>query len=400
MSIVARHVGRTGISPSVALFRRAQALRAEGADVLVLCAGEPDFDTPAHICAAGMRAIEDGHTRYTAVDGIAELKQAVCEKFRRDNQLAYDPAQVIIGAGGKAVLFSALFASLDPGDEVIVPAPYWTSYPDMVRLCHGRPVVVPTDPAQGYRPDPARIEAAITPRSRWLLLNSPGNPSGAVLGEGDLAALAEVLRRHRQVGVISDDIYEHIVYPPARFATLAAVAPDLADRVLTVNGVSKTYAMTGWRIGYAAGPAELIDAMRVVQSQASGNPASISQWAAQAALQNPADFLPAALARFQARRDRVVEALGRLPGLACPLPDGAFYVFADIAGCIGRVTPAGRRIDDDEAFVMALLEEQGVALVHGGAYGTSPAIRMSYAADDAMLDDACARIGEFCQSLR
>lgn len=399
MHRIADHVSRVPISPSVAMLQRAREMSAAGRDVVVLCAGEPDFDTPAPIREAAVRAIAAGHTRYTAVDGIAELKAAVCEKFRRENGLEFGPDQVCISAGGKQAIFNALFATLNPGDEVLVPAPYWVSYPDIATLCGARTVILPTTMESGFKLDPDRLGSAITEKTRWLVLNNPGNPSGAVYTADELEAIAHVLRRHEHVAVMSDDIYEHIVFAPARFDTMAAVAPDIASRVLTVNGVSKTFAMTGWRIGYAAGDAGLLRAMRAVQSQSSGNPASISQWAAVAALASPADFLPEAVLRFQARRDRLVAALNDMPGIRCATPQGAFYVYPDVGGCIGRITAGGRLIANDQDFADALLDEQGVALVHGAAYGLSPHVRVSFAAAEDALDEACRRLLAFCGSL-
>ncbi len=399
MQFASKNLGGISLSASVAIQTRALEMRAAGEEVIALSAGEPDFDTPRHICEAAARAIADGKTRYTAVDGTPELKEAVRGKFYRENRLEFRQDEISISAGGKQAIYNALAASLDPGDEVIVIAPYWVSYPDMVRLCGGRPVVVETRAVDGFLPDPERIRAAITPRTRWLILNSPGNPSGAVLPERVLVDLARVLERQPHVGVICDDIYEHLVYAPAAFLNLLNVAPELADRTLVVNGVSKTYAMTGWRIGYAAGPRELIGAMRTVQSQSSGNPCSISQWAAVAALETPALFLDAFLQAFRARREMVARALNAIPGIDCPLPDGAFYVYPAIAGLIGRETPDGVVIDDDTVFAAQLLEQQKVAVVHGGAYGLSPHFRISYAASEDELERACARIDYFCRSL-
>ncbi len=397
---IAETVSRVPISPSVAMLQRARKLVEQGRDIVSLCAGEPDFDTPADVRDAAIEAIAAGHTRYTAVDGIAELKRAVCEKFRRENDLDFTPDQVCISAGGKQAIFNALFATLDPGDEVLVPAPFWVSYPDMVRLCGATPVILPTGIDTGFKLDPEQLEAAISPRTRWLIINSPGNPSGAVYTAPELETLAAVLRRHAHVAVLSDDIYEHIVFPPARFVTLASTAPDLAGRVLTVNGVSKTFAMTGWRIGYAAGDARVIDAMRVVQSQSSGNPASISQWAALAALAIRGGYLDANVQRYRDRRDRLIDALGSMPGIRCATPEGAFYAFPHVGGCLGRVTAAGHRIENDLDFTNALLDEQGVALVQGAGYGLSPHVRISFAASDDELDEGCRRLREFCENLR
>jgi len=384
----------------MAITALAAEMKAAGRDVIGLSAGEPDFDTPAHIRAAGIRAIETGRTRYTAADGIAELKQAICAKFRRDNGLRYTPAQVSVGAGGKQVIYNALMATLNPGDEVVIAAPYWVSYPDMVRLAGGTPVIVPAGIETAFKLTPEALEAALTPRTRWVILNSPSNPTGAAYAWDEMAALTEVMMRHPQVWLLSDDIYEHITYDGFRFCTPAEVAPELASRTLTVNGVSKAYAMTGWRIGYGAGPETLIGAMRKLQSHSTSNPCTISQWAAVAALTGPQDFIAANNAVFRRRRDIVLHGLRATDAITCPTPEGAFYVYASIAGLIGRISPAGARIDDDAGFATALLQEAGVAVVPGAAFGLSPAFRVSYAASDAALKAACARIAEFCAALR
>ncbi len=396
----APRLARVKPSATVTVSARASALIEAGEDVIALSAGESDFDTPAHVRRAAIGAIERGATRYTPPDGMSALKAAVAAKFRRENAIAATPETVIVGNGGKQVIFNALLATLGPGDEVVIPAPYWVSYPDMVRLAEAEPVIVPTRPADGWKLSADALEAALGPRTRWLILNSPGNPTGAGYEAADLAALAEVLRRHPQVLVLSDDIYEHLAYPPFRFATLAAVAPDLADRVLTVNGVSKAYAMTGWRIGYATGPEWLIAAMRLIQSQSTSNPCTISQHAALAALEGPQDFLAEWRRVFMRRRDRVVAALSTIEGIDCPVPQGAFYVFPAIEGLLGRRTKGGRLIADDTAFALALLEEAGVAVVPGAAFGHAGAIRLSYAAADEALEAALARIADFCASLR
>jgi aspartate aminotransferase len=400
MPFLSDALARVKPSPTVAMTQRARDLAAAGRDVIGLAAGEPDLDTPRHVKAAAIRAIRAGRTKYTAVDGIPELKAAIAAKFARENGLAYSPAEISVGSGGKQVIWNALMATLNPGDEVIVPAPYWASYPDMVRMAGAEPVIVTAGAAQGFRLTAAQLEAAITPRTKWLILNSPANPTGAGYGESDLRALAGVLLRHPQVHVLSDDIYEHLAFPPFRFVTLAQVEPRLKDRTLTVNGVSKAYAMTGWRIGYAGGPAALIAAMAKVQSQSTTNPCSIAQWAAVAALDGPQDFLAANLELFMRRRDRVVAALNRIPGIDCPRPEGAFYAYPSIAGLIGRTSAGGRPITGDAAFAEALLEEAGVAVVPGSAFGLSPAFRVSYAAADAALAEACRRIAAFCARLR
>ncbi len=400
MSTLSSRLSRVKPSPTIAMSNRARDLAAEGRDIIMLSAGEPDFDTPAHIRQAAKDAIDAGHTRYTAVDGIPALKKAIAAKFKRENNLDYAPDQVTVGTGGKQILFNALMATLDEGAEVIIPAPYWVSYPDMVELAGGTPVILPTTLEDGFKPRPEALEAAITPATRWLILNSPGNPSGAALTREELAALAAVLLRHPQVMILADDIYEHLLFDGARFATIAEVEPRLADRTLTMNGVSKSYAMTGWRIGYGAGPRDLIKAMAVIQSQSTSNPASISQYAALAALEGPQDYIAESLAVFQRRRDLVVAGLNACPGLTCPMPEGAFYVYPSIAGLMGRTSASGRSIDSDEAFAEALLEETGVAVVFGAAFGLSPHFRISYATSDAELEDAVARIRRFCEGCR
>ena len=398
MTSISAALGRVRPSPTIAATQRAREMAAEGRDVISLAAGEPDFDTPEHIREAAARAVAEGRTRYTAPDGIAELKRAVAAKFLRDNDLRYAPEQISVGTGGKQVIWNALMATLDPGDEVVIPAPFWVSYPDMVRLAGGTPVIVPTQAADGYRMGPDALAAAITPRTRWLILNSPSNPTGAAYDEAALRALCDVLMAHRHVHVLSDDIYEHILFG-ARFATPAQVEPGLADRTLTVNGVSKAYAMTGWRIGYAGGPAPLIAAMRTVQSQTTSCPCSVAQWAAVAALEGPQEGLAERAEAFRRRRDLVVAGLDACPGLACPVPDGAFYAYPSIEGGIGATSRGGARIEDDAAFAAALLEEEGVAVVHGAAFGGPPAFRVSYAASDAVLEEALARIRRFCEGL-
>ncbi len=377
----------------------ASRLRAEGADVIALSAGEPDFDTPEHVRAAAIAAIEAGQTRYTAVDGTPALKAAIAAKFARENALEYAPDEIIVSAGGKQVLFNALMATLDPGDEVLIPAPYWVSYPEMVRFTGATPVIVPSRPEDGYRLTPQALEAAITPRSKWLILNSPANPTGAGYDEARLSALLDVVRRHEQLWIMADDIYEHITFDGFTFCTPAQVAPDLKARTLTMNGVSKAYAMTGWRIGYGAGPSELIGAMRKIQSQSTSCPSSISQEAARAALEGPQDFLDQWRESFRARRDLVLKALEGIEGISCPRPQGAFYLFPSIAGLIGKRSPAGRTIGSDSDFTEALLEEAGVALVPGTAFGLSPAVRISYAASQSELREACERIRSFCAAL-
>jgi len=399
MAFLSDTLARVKPSPTIAVSNLAAELKAQGRDVIGLGAGEPDFDTPDNIKAAAKAAIDAGRTKYTAVDGIPELKAAICEKFARDNGLHYLPAQISVSTGGKQILYNALMATLNPGDEVIIPAPYWVSYPDMVLLGGGVPVPVETSAETGFRMTPAQLEAAITPRTKWLIFNSPSNPTGAGYARDELKALTEVLMRHPHVWVMSDDMYEHLVFDGFEFCTPAQVEPALYDRTLTCNGVSKAYAMTGWRIGYAGGPEHLVTAMRKIQSQSTSNPCSISQWAAVEALTGPQDFLAERCAVFQRRRDLVVKMLNDTPGLTCPVPQGAFYVYPSIAECIGRTTAGGTRIDNDETFAKALLEEQGVAVVFGAAFGLSPAFRVSYATSEEALRKACTRIRRFCEGL-
>ncbi len=400
MDLLSTTLARVKPSPTVAVTALAAELRAAGRDIISLGAGEPDFDTPRHIREAGIAAIETGKTRYTTVDGIAELKQAICRKFARENDLSYTPAQVSVASGGKQILYNALMATLNPGDEVIIPAPYWVSYPDMVLLAGGTPVVIEAGIDAGFRITPDQLEAAITPKTKWFIFNSPSNPTGAGYDRAALKALTDVLMRHPHVRVMTDDMYEHLVFDGFEFCTPAQVEPELYDRTLTCNGVSKAYAMTGWRIGYAAGPEKLIAAMRKVQSQSTSNPCTISQWAAVAALDGPQDFLGDYRAIFQRRRDLVVAALNAIPGITCPVPEGAFYVYPSIAGLIGKTSAGGAAIATDEDFVTALLEETGVAVVFGAAFGLSPNFRISYATSDAALTEACARIATFCGRLR
>lgn len=400
MSFLSQTLSRVKPSPTIAMTNLARELAAEGRDIISLSAGEPDFDTPAHIREAGKAAIDAGHTRYTAVDGIPELKRAVADKFRRENGLDYAPGQITVGTGGKQILYNALMATLNPGDEVIIPAPYWVSYPDMVALGGGTPVIVTGSLENGYRITPEQLDAAITPKTKWVILNSPSNPTGAGYGESHMRALTDVLLRHPHVWVLADDIYEHLVYDSFRFVTPAQVEPRLIDRTLTMNGVSKAYAMTGWRIGYGAGPVELIKAMANVQGQSTSNPCSISQYAALAALTGPQDYIAESRAAFQRRRDLVVSGLNQCEGIDCPTPEGAFYVYPSIARLIGRRTPQGTVIADDRTFAMELLNATGVAVVFGEAFGLSPHFRISYAASDAQLADAIARIRGFCGNLR
>ncbi|MBY8975636.1 pyridoxal phosphate-dependent aminotransferase [Rhodobacteraceae bacterium NNCM2] len=400
MPFLADSLSRVKPSPTIAVSNKARELKAAGKDVIGLGAGEPDFDTPENIKAAAKRAIDEGKTKYTAPDGIPELKQAIADKFKRENGLDYTPSQVSVSTGGKQVLYNALVATLNPGDEVIIPAPYWVSYPDMVLLAGGEPVFVETTIDTGFKMTPADLEAAITPKTKWLIFNSPSNPSGAGYNRDELKALTDVLMRHPHVWVMTDDMYEHIAYAPFEFCTPAEVEPGLVDRTLTVNGVSKAYSMTGWRIGYAAGPEHLIAAMRKVQSQSTSNPCSISQWAAVEALNGTQDFIPENAKLFEGRRDLVVSMLNQAVGIQCPTPEGAFYVYPSIAGCIGKTAPSGKVIENDEDFVTELLEAEGVAVVHGAAFGTSPAFRASYATSTGALEEACKRIQRFCGSLK
>jgi aspartate aminotransferase len=383
-------------SATIAAGARARALRAEGRDIVSLDAGEPDFDTPENIKAAAIKAIQDGKTKYTDADGIPELKAAVCGKFARENGLTYTPAQINVSPGGKAVIFNAMVASLNPGDEVVIPTPYWVSYPDMVLIAGGEPVFAPTRAEDGFKLSPEALEAAITPATRWLILNSPSNPSGAAYTRAELAALAAVLMRHPQVWILTDDMYEHLIYGDFEFTTIAQVEPALYERTLTMNGVSKAYAMTGWRIGYAGGPKPLIDAMRKVMSQSTSNPSSISQWAAVEALNGPQDFIRPNAKIFEARRDLVVSMLNQARGLACPTPEGAFYVYPSCAGLIGKTAPSGKVIASDADFAAELLDSEGVSVVFGAAFGLSPFFRISYATSTELLEDACQRIQRFC----
>ncbi|MFM8800803.1 MAG: aspartate transaminase [Tagaea sp.] len=399
MSIVAERLQRVKPSPTIAVTMKAAELKAAGKDVIGLGAGEPDFDTPANIKAAAKAAIDKGETKYTAVDGTPALKKAIAAKFKRENGLDYAPNQISVGTGGKQVLYNALMATLNPGDEVIVPAPYWVSYPDMVILAEGTPVEVACSENQGFKLTAEALAAAITPKTKWLILNSPSNPTGAAYTKADLRALADVLLKNPHVWVMTDDMYEHLVYDGFEFATIAQVEPKLMDRTLTVNGVSKAYCMTGWRIGYAGGPAPLIKAMQAIQSQSTSNPSSVSQAAAVEALNGPQDFIAANNEVFKARRDLVVKMLNEAKGLRCPVPEGAFYVFPSCAGTIGKMTPQGKVIETDTDFVTYLLESVGVAVVQGSAFGLAPYFRISYATSTEALKDACTRIQKACAAL-
>ncbi|WP_306045250.1 pyridoxal phosphate-dependent aminotransferase [Nioella sp. MMSF_3534] len=399
MTFLSETLARVKPSPTIAVSTLAAELKAAGKDVIGLGAGEPDFNTPQNICDAAKAAIDAGKTKYTAPDGIVELKQAICDKLQRDNGLSYTTKQVSIGTGGKQILYNALMATLNPGDEVVIPAPYWVSYPDMVLLAGGEPVIASARAENAYKLTAEELEAAITPKTKWFIFNSPSNPTGAGYNAEELKALTDVLMRHPHVWVMTDDMYEHLVYDGFEFVTPAQVEPGLYDRTLTCNGVSKAYAMTGWRIGYAAGPESLIGAMRKIQSQSTSNPCSISQWAAVEALNGTQDYIATNNAVFKRRRDMVVEMLNAAKGITCPTPEGAFYVYPSIAGCMGKTTPGGKVIETDEDFATALLEEKGVAVVFGGAFGLSPNFRVSYATSDENLEKACTRIQEFCAEL-
>mgnify|MGYP000280010032 CR=1 FL=1 len=400
MPFLSDTLSRVKPSPTIAVTNKARELKDAGKDVIGLGAGEPDFDTPENIKAAAIAAINEGKTKYTAVDGIPELKKAICAKFKRDNGLDYTPDQVTVGTGGKQVLYNALMATLNPGDEVLIPAPYWVSYPDMVLLAGGEPTFVEGQLQTKFKITAEQLDAAITPRTKWFIFNSPSNPTGAGYSRAELKALTDVLKKHPHVWIMTDDMYEHLAYDDFEFCTPAQVEPELYDRTLTVNGVSKAYAMTGWRIGYAAGPKDLIKAMGKIQSQSTSNPSSISQWAAVEALNGSQDFIPENNKTFARRRDMVCEMLNTIEGVTCPVPEGAFYVYPSIAGLIGKTTSNGVKIANDEVFATALLEDTGVAVVFGAAFGLSPNFRISYATSDEALKEACTRIQDFCAGLK
>jgi aspartate aminotransferase len=400
MPFLSDTLSRVKPSPTIAVTNKARELKDAGKDVIGLGAGEPDFDTPENIKAAAIAAINEGKTKYTAVDGIPELKKAICAKFKRDNGLDYTPDQVTVGTGGKQVLYNALMATLNPGDEVLIPAPYWVSYPDMVLLAGGEPTFVEGQLQTKFKITAEQLDAAITPRTKWFIFNSPSNPTGAGYSRAELKALTDVLKKHPHVWIMTDDMYEHLAYDDFEFCTPAQVEPELYDRTLTVNGVSKAYAMTGWRIGYAAGPKDLIKAMGKIQSQSTSNPSSISQWAAVEALNGSQDFIPENNKTFARRRDMVCEMLNAIEGVTCPVPEGAFYVYPSIAGLIGKTTSNGVKIENDEVFATALLEDTGVAVVFGAAFGLSPNFRISYATSDEALKEACTRIQDFCAGLK
>jgi aspartate aminotransferase len=400
MGFIADSVNRIKPSSTIAVSMKAQELKSQGRDIVALSAGEPDFETPDNIKDAAIAAIKRGETKYTAVDGIIELKKAITAKFKRENQLNYETSQVTVGTGGKQVLFNALIATLNPGDEVIIPTPYWVSYPDIVLLAGGQPVFAATTLENKFKLQPELLEGAITPKTKWLIFNSPSNPSGAAYTREELKALTDILVKHPHVWVLTDDMYEHLVYDDFSFVTPAQVEPKLYERTLTMNGVSKAYCMTGWRIGYGAGPEKLIKAMQKLQSQSTSNPSSISQWAAVEALNGPQDFITAHNRVFKERRDLVVSMLNQSKGLSCPTPEGAFYVYPSCEGTIGKTAPSGGRIASDEDFVSELLQSEGVAVVHGAAFGMEPHFRISYATATGVLEDACQRIQRFCASLR
>jgi aspartate aminotransferase len=401
MVLLAERLERIQPSATIAVTDKARALKAGGRDVIGLGAGEPDFDTPEHIKRAAIEAIERGKAaKYTAVDGIPELKAAIARKFKRENGLDYQPSQIIVGTGGKQVLYNAFMATLDPGDEVIIPAPYWVSYPDMVMLAGGEPVAVPTTIEAGFKMTPTALERAITVKTKWVLLNSPSNPTGAAYTRGELEKLTDVLVRHPHVHVMTDDMYEHLVYDDFAFTTPAQIEPRLYQRTLTVNGVSKTYCMTGWRIGYAGGPEPLIAAMAMIQSQSTSNPTAVSQWASLAALDGPQDFIAGHNAIFKERRDLCVSMLNQARGIQCPKPEGAFYVFPSCAGTMGRTAPTGRKLLTDQDFATELLEAEGVAVVQGTPFGFGPAFRISYATKTEDVEEACRRIQRFCGNLK
>ncbi|MGO9702895.1 MAG: pyridoxal phosphate-dependent aminotransferase [Xanthobacteraceae bacterium] len=401
MAFLADRLARIKPSATIAVTDKARALKAAGRDVIGLGAGEPDFDTPENIKEAAIKAIRDGKaSKYTAVDGIPELKAAIARKFKRENELTYKPSQIIVGTGGKQVLYNALVATINPGDEVIIPAPYWVSYPDMVLLAGGEPVEVVTTMESGFKMKPEALERAITSKTKWIIFNSPSNPTGAAYTRAELKAVTDVLVRHPHVHVMSDDMYEHLVYDDFKFFSPAQLEPRLYERTLTVNGMSKAYCMTGWRIGYAGGPEPLIKAMAAIQSQSTSNPTAVSQWAAVEALDGPQDFIPKHNKIFKERRDLCVSMLNQANGIRCPKPEGAFYVYPSCAGTIGKTAPTGKKLATDEDFVTELLEVEGVAVVQGTPFGVGPAFRISYATATTVLEEACTRIQRFCGNLK
>ncbi|MAM13145.1 MAG: aspartate aminotransferase [Rhizobiaceae bacterium] len=400
MALLADALSRVKPSATIAVAQKARDLKAKGRDVISLGAGEPDFDTPDNIKQAAIEAINRGETKYTPVPGIQPLREAIVAKFKRENNLDYKPSQTIVGTGGKQILFNAFMATLNPGDEVVIPAPYWVSYPEMVALCGGTPVFVSATKENNYKLQAEDLEKAITPNTKWFIFNSPSNPSGAAYTHDELKALTDVLMRHENVWVLTDDMYEHLTYGDFEFVTPAQVEPGLYDRTLTMNGVSKAYAMTGWRIGYAAGPEVLIKAMTTIQSQQTSGACSIAQWASVEALNGTQDFIPERKAAFEKRRDLVVSMLNQATGIECPVPEGAFYVYPSCAGLMGKTAPTGKVMETDEDFVTELLESEGVAVVHGSAFGLGPNFRISYATSEAELEEACNRIQRFCAACR
>lgn len=400
MALLADVLSRVKPSATIVMTQKARDLKASGVDVISLSVGEPDFDTPEHIKQAAIDAIHRNETRYPPVSGIVPLREAIVRKFKRENGLDYKVSQTIVGTGGKQVLYNAFLATLNPGDEVVIPRPYWVSYPEMVGLCGGTPVFADTDMDHGFKLQPEELDRVLTPKTKWIVLNSPSNPSGAAYSRAEMKALTDVLLRYPDVHILTDDIYEHLTYGDFEFVTPAQVEPQLVDRTLTMNGVSKGYAMTGWRIGYAAGPEKLIKAMDFVQGQQTSGASTIAQWAAVAALDGPQDHLAKFRAAFQGRRDLVVSMLNQTSGLTCPTPEGAFYVYPSCAALIGKRTEAGKTIETDEDFVLELLQAEGVAAVHGSAFGLGPNLRISYATSNAVLEEACRRIQRFCGALR
>jgi aspartate aminotransferase len=399
MAFLADALSRVKPSATIAVTQKARELKNAGRDVIGLGAGEPDFDTPDNIKSAAIDAIRRGETKYPPVSGIAPLREAIAKKFKRENNLDYKPEQTIVGTGGKQILFNAFMATLNPGDEVVIPSPYWVSYPEMVAICGGESSFAPTTIGNGFKLTAAALEKAITPKTKWLVLNSPSNPSGAAYTEAELRSLADVLLKHPNVWVLTDDMYEHLTYGDFVFRTIAEVEPQLHTRTLTMNGVSKAYAMTGWRIGYAGGPVPLIKAMDMIQGQQTSGACTIAQWASVEALNGPQDFIAKNKVIFQNRRDLVVSMLNQARGITCPSPEGAFYVYPSCAGLIGKKAPSGKVIDNDETFCAELLEAEGVAVVFGSAFGLGPNFRISYATSEALLEEACARIQRFTASL-
>jgi aspartate aminotransferase len=400
MPFLSEAIGRIKPSPTIAISDLAKKLKAEGRDIIALSAGEPDFDTPDNIKEAAIAAIRRGETKYTAVDGMPELKAAIARKFKRENGLDYKPSQITVGTGGKQVLFNALVCTINPGDEVIIPAPYWVSYPDIVLFAGGTPVPVVAKLEDGFKIKPEALERAITPKTKWLIFNSPSNPTGAAYTRAELKALTDVLAKYPHVWVLTDDMYEHLVYDDFAFFTPAQIEPKLYERTLTLNGVSKAYCMTGWRLGYAGGPEHLIKAMGTLQSQSTTNPSSITQWASVEALDGPQDFIPKHNKVFKERRDLVVSMLNQAKGITCGKPEGAFYVFPFCEGTIGKTAPSGKKIENDEDFVKELLAAEGVAVVHGSAFGLGPAFRVSYATSNKALEESCQRIQRFCGNMK